>query len=282
MIQTAISIFAVALLGGCLPLMFRWSDRVKHSILALSAGIFLGAVFLHLLPELSALEHQYQANLAAEEAQHAPPSTPPTTTPPAADHDADHDSEHAHFDHAHGHGSLWYFVLLGVLGVYLTEALLLRHHHHDELHRHRTTSLHALLGLSIHSFTNGIGLGVNLGNDVVAQALFISIIAHKSAEAFSLTTLFQLASFRRVTTLLMLVPFCAVTPVGMFVGHLASTWLGPYGIGVLTALASGTFLFVCLCELLPEVFHHREDSLIKLVLLAAGIGLMGLIHEGCA
>ncbi|MBK6938607.1 MAG: ZIP family metal transporter [Planctomycetes bacterium] len=274
MIQTAISIFAVALIGGCLPLMFRWSDRVKHSILALSAGIFLGAVFLHLLPELSALEHEYQANLVAEEAQHdaAAPATSPTT----------HDPDHSHFDHAHGHGSLWYFVLLGVLGVYLTEALLLRHHHHDEVHRHRTTSLHALLGLSIHSFTNGIGLGVNLGNDVVAQALFISIIAHKSAEAFSLTTLFQLASFKRLTTLLMLVPFCAVTPTGMFVGHLASTWLGPYGIGVLTALASGTFLFVCLCELLPEVFHHREDSLIKLVLLAAGIGLMGLIHEGCA
>lgn len=274
MIQTAISIFVVALLGGCLPLMFRWSDRVKHSILALSAGIFLGAVFLHLLPELSALEHQYQETLVAEEAKHDAAAAAASSTT--------HDADHAHFDHAHGHGSLWYFVLLGVLGVYLTEALLLRHHHHDEVHRHRTTSLHALLGLSIHSFTNGVGLGVNLGNDVVAQALFISIIAHKSAEAFSLTTLFQLASFRRLTTLLMLVPFCAVTPAGMFVGHLASTWLGPYGIGVLTALASGTFLFVCLCELLPEVFHHREDSLIKLVLLAAGIGLMGLIHEGCA
>ena len=189
MLQTAISIFAVALLGGCLPLMFRWSDRVKHAILALSAGIFLGAVFLHLLPELSALEHEYQANLAAEEAAHPTPDAPAHVD----EHDASHDSDHAHFDHAHGHGSLWYFVLLGVLGVYLTEALLLRHHHHDETHRHRTTSLHALLGLSIHSFTNGIGLGVNLGNDVVAQALFISIIAHKSAEAFSLTTLFQLA-----------------------------------------------------------------------------------------
>ena len=35
----------------------------------------------------------------------------------------------------------------------------------------------------------------------------------------------------------------------------------------------GTFLYVCLCELLIEVFHHREDSLRRIALLTAGIAL---------
>ena len=32
-----------------------------------------------------------------------------------------------------------------------------------------------------------------------------------------------------------------------------------------------TFLFVALCDLLPEVFHHREDGLLKVVLVVAGV-----------
>jgi zinc transporter ZupT len=46
---------------------------------------------------------------------------------------------------------------------------------------------------------------------------------------------------------------------------------------VAVALAAGTFLYVCLTELLPEVFHHREDILAKIVLLALGIAAMGVI-----
>jgi zinc transporter ZupT len=40
------------------------------------------------------------------------------------------------------------------------------------------------------------------------------------------------------------------------------------------ALAAGTFLYVCLCELLPEVFHHREDGVLKIAFLSAGVALM--------
>ena len=40
-----------------------------------------------------------------------------------------------------------------------------------------------------------------------------------------------------------------------------------------------TFLFVSLYDLLPEVFHHREDSLVKVLLIVAGVGAMAFCHE---
>ena len=49
------AILAVALAGGVLPLLFRWSHRQFHAALALSSGVFLGAVFLHLLPMVGAI-----------------------------------------------------------------------------------------------------------------------------------------------------------------------------------------------------------------------------------
>ena len=50
-------------------------------------------------------------------------------------------------------------------------------------------------------------------------------------------------------------------------------------MAILTALAAGTFLYVCLCELLVEVFHHREDTLKRVALLALGIALT-VVFEG--
>ena len=46
----ALVLIVVALAGGTLPLIVKWNERQLHTALALSTGIFLGAVFLHLLP----------------------------------------------------------------------------------------------------------------------------------------------------------------------------------------------------------------------------------------
>jgi zinc transporter ZupT len=45
-------LFAFAFGGGVLPLVGRWSERLLHLFAAVSAGVFLGLVFLHLLPAL--------------------------------------------------------------------------------------------------------------------------------------------------------------------------------------------------------------------------------------
>ena len=242
-------LFLIALVGGCLPMVVKWTDRLLHAILALSCGIFLGAVFLHLLPTLSGIEQQLMAANG-------------------------HVQEHGH---AHGPMSLWFFVLVGVVGVYLIEALFLRSHHHDEDHHHKMVGYAALLGLSIHGLTAGLGVAMTEGTEA-RDPIMVSLLAHKGAESFSLATVFLLARFRRRRILTMLVLFSLVTPAGILIGEMATESLGDYGRAVLTALASGTFLYVCLSELLPEVFHHKEDVVAKISLLALGVVMMVWLH----
>lgn len=50
-------IFLAAFLGGILTLVRKWSEELLHLFLSFGAGIFLGAVFLHLLPEALSHEH---------------------------------------------------------------------------------------------------------------------------------------------------------------------------------------------------------------------------------
>jgi zinc transporter 1/2/3 len=248
----------VALAGGALPLLIRWTDRHLHTALALSTGIFLGAVFLHVLPALS--EMQLAADTAPVHAEGAP----------------------AGVDLSQQHGGdpwLWLCVLAGVLAVYLIESLVLRTHDHDDLHRHRAVSLASLVGLGVHALTAGIGYAAAQSYTQVGGALLVAILAHKGFEAFSLTTVFQLAGTGRKSILLMVAGFAALTPLGMLLGASISAQMGQLGLGILTALAAGTFLFVCLCELLPEVFHHNEDSWLRVSLLVLGIALTMVFEE---
>lgn len=48
--------FVVTMAGGMITLVRKWSDDWLHLFLSLGAGIFLGAVFFHLLPE--AMEYE--------------------------------------------------------------------------------------------------------------------------------------------------------------------------------------------------------------------------------
>jgi zinc transporter ZupT len=234
-------ILLVGLAGGLLPMLTKWDDRRLHNALALSTGIFLGAVFLHMLPAL------------------------PAAIP-------DHDD-------GHGHGGmlLWSFVLVGVLGVYLLESLVFRTHDHDDLHRHRAVGYASMAGLSIHAVTTGVGLAA-ASQVEAAVPVFVAIIAHKAFEAFSLMSVFELAQFPRKLILKLILAFACFTPLGIWAGSLLFSTLGQTGMGVALALAAGTFLYVCLSELLPEVFHHKEDILIKIGLLLVGIGVMAGIH----
>lgn len=44
-------LFLAAMAGGLIVIIRRWSDEHLHYILSLGAGVFLGLVFIHLLPE---------------------------------------------------------------------------------------------------------------------------------------------------------------------------------------------------------------------------------------
>ncbi|MDE0585488.1 MAG: ZIP family metal transporter [Planctomycetota bacterium] len=227
-------LLVVGLAGGLLPLLVKWNDRRLHIALALSTGIFLGAVFLHMLPEL-----------------------------PVFIADADIEPR-----------LLWAVALTGVLAIYFLESLVFRTHDHDDVHRHTAVGYATLAGLSLHAFT----VGISLSATELSTPIMVGILFHKAFEAFSLTSVFQLAHFtqKKVATLITL--FACITPLGLLLGSKILPQLSPNATAIAVALAVGTFLYVCLTELLPEVFHHKEDVVTKVILLLVGIGGMALIQ----
>ena len=279
-LTTSLEVFLLTLIGGVVPVLLRRGARLQHLLASVAAGVFLGAVFLHLLPEVG--------ELAAGHAGHAD--------------EAGHD---------HG-GVIWIALLAGVVALFLVEQLLLRritdeppaphehdhghdHRHHDhgypapealchEDHldgdaRHRMVGLATMVGISLHAFTDGLGLSAGHEAEGLRDALTAAVLSHKAIGGFSLGAALMLARLERRRVLTLLVVFAAVTPLGAILRVAAFPDLSPEWLEPMTAFASGTFLYVALCDLLPEVFHERRDGLAKLLLLLLGLAASHLLHS---
>eukprot|EP00736_Rhodelphis_marinus_P001357 Rmarinus@m.21653 len=155
---------------------------------------------------------------------------------------------------------------------------------HDHLHISPDSGIFAyvlILALSFHSFFEGIALGTQ-DNYNSAATLFIAIAAHTPLASFCLGVGLLKAdmSVREMTRLLVL--YASFTPMGVAAGVLLTACLtSARSITTVSAffnaLASGTFLFVALAEILPKEMSQPGNRLAKVGLCVAGFALMAVL-----
>ncbi|MBU1148665.1 ZIP family metal transporter [Patescibacteria group bacterium] len=170
-----------------------------------------------------------------------------------------------------------YFILAGFLLVFFIEKFLLSRGDSSYDHGHHVISITAFLGLSVHSLIAGLGLAVSANFKIIEELIFYSIIAHKTTAAFSLVTLFLLARQPIKRCLLYLLVFSLMTPLGAIVLGSVMRLGSGFALDAMLGLTAGTFLYVAVGELLPEVFHTKANRWRKLLLMILGILLVVVI-----
>ena len=227
-----IVLFFAALLGGSFTLFTRWSHDLLHRFISFGAGIFLGVVFLHLLPETM----------------------------------------------KHGEGMYTGLIILaGFLFIFFVERFLFSRGDRSYEYRHHVISITVLIGLSVHSLIEGFGLAVGALHNDISKVIFLAILVHKVPAAFSLASLLSLSNFSRMKSFWLIAFFSLMTPIGAVI---AAPWLrsgDDATLDVLTALVTGSFLYVSTADLLPEVFHSHKNRWLNLALLVLGIALIAFL-----
>jgi zinc transporter ZupT len=252
--QAALLLAAVSALGALLPLHRRWSERGLHVFVAIATGVFLGTIFLHLLPELAA------------------------ATARDADTDAGGSSGHA--------VALlpWWAALVGLVLLFVLEKVWLGRRRRGDGARgdpHDVVCFATFIGLSVHSFVTGLGFSGVVTEPALLWPLVTSVAVHKAGEGFSLATVMRLAHLPTPRALALLAVFCIATPVGLLIGaQLATGDSAARVTPLLTGLACGTFLYVAVADLLPEVFHGARDGAPRIVGLLVGIGVAAVGFAG--
>jgi zinc and cadmium transporter len=171
-----------------------------------------------------------------------------------------------------------YLVLAGYLIVHFFEHTVTSHFHFGEethkdqfVHTHKGYSV--LLGLTIHTFFDGIAITSGfLVSNWLGWIIFFAIFLHKIPEGFTITSV-MLASgrSRRVawgaSVLLGAATFAGVLTMALF-RHQVS-----FGL----PLSAGVTIYVAASDLIPEV--NREPGVKMAVVVFLGVGLMVLLDH---
>jgi len=211
-------------------------QRYLHAIMAFSAGLLIGVAFLDLIPEIV-------ATAAAEKI----PVRFLTLT-----------------------------VIFGFVAIFLLEKLTIIHSEksHDEPGHHHNVGLVGALGLSFHSFLDGlaIGVGFQAGREVGFVVLF-AVLAHDFADGLNTVTFMLATRNNRWRTITLLVVNALAPVAGALTTNLIR--IEPHVVAFQLAFFAGFLLYLGASDLLPH--GHEQPRFTLIFSTLAGVGAAGAV-----
>ena len=155
------------------------------------------------------------------------------------------------------------FIFLGFLIFYLLENVMVIHsgseiHFREKKNPQHSKGMVMFTGLFFHSLVDGIIIGVSFEiNPKLGLLTSLGVISHELPEG--VTTFSLLINFiKRKTALKLSVAVALATPLGAL---LSLTFIGSLSeaiIGLLLAMAGGSFLYIAASDLIPETHEEKR------------------------
>ena len=166
----------------------------------------------------------------------------------------------------------------GFLTFFLFERVLVLHHRDEasDARAHHQVGTLGALGLSAHSFVDGLAIGFAFGADTSTGVLvLVAVLAHDFADGLN-TVSFVLNQSQDRRHALRWLAIDAVAPLfGATVGVLVN--VSEATLGHLLSFYAGFFLYMGATDLLPEAHEHASWGRVALTLLGfAAIFLLSL------
>ena len=167
----------------------------------------------------------------------------------------------------------------GFVFFFLAERALVLHHRDEpaQIRAHARVGALGAAGLSLHSFIDGLGIGLAFGIDTTTGILvFIAVISHDFADGLNTVSFVMRQSGDRRRAIRWLAIDAAAPLLGAIVG--ASLSIGEEQLGAVLALYVGFFLFMGATDLLPHAHEHPSGKRVLLTLVGfAAILLVSLV-----
>jgi zinc transporter ZupT len=166
----------------------------------------------------------------------------------------------------------------GFIAFFLAEKVLVLHHRDQpaEARAHHQVGALGAMGLSAHSFVDGLAIGLAFNLDTATGFLvFVAVISHDFADGLN-TVSFVLSQSGDRDRAVRWLAIDALAPVaGAAVG--TSLSVSDYTLGHILAVYVGVFLYMGATDLLPEA--HAHASWRRVALTVAGFALVYLVSR---
>ena len=170
-------------------------------------------------------------------------------------------------------------IILGILAVFLFEKVLHWYHcHNQETCGYHSFTGAVLFGDAIHNFIDGITIALGFAaGPSVGVATTVAIFFHEVPQEIGDFGVLIHQGYSRSKVILWNVITALTTPLGAVLGYFLLPWISPF-VGALLAFAAGTFIYISVSDLLPELRHHsRNRDWVHLLIIIAGVLSVGLI-----
>lgn len=174
-------------------------------------------------------------------------------------------------------GFVW--ALVAFIVFYLVEAHFVPHvhargespldeHHHD--HAVLSVGPIVVVGLAIHSIVDGVSIGAGLtAGALLGSVTAVLVIAHKLPVGIAAMSALYHSGFPGRRAALITAALAMVTPLAVLVSYLAFKGISDGLLGILLALAGGSFLYIGAADLLPEGQAHGRTTNTMMFLLGS-------------
>jgi zinc and cadmium transporter len=178
-------------------------------------------------------------------------------------------------------------VLLGLLGFFLLEKLVLWRHCHEEVceahgahgHDHGRSGLMITVGDTFHNFVDGVIIaGAFLVDFRLGVVTTLAIMSHEIPQEVGDFLILLHSGYSRTKALLINVLTAMATLAGALLGYFALSMLEGW-TPVLLGIAAASMLYVAMSDLIPGL-HRRAEihaTLQQLLLIGLGVGTVALV-----
>ncbi|HOX21681.1 MAG TPA: ZIP family metal transporter [Candidatus Paceibacterota bacterium] len=226
----AIATFFSTFLGGLLGIKFK--DKL-HYIISFTAGVLLSVIFFDVIPEIFQLTKTYNLNIVL---------------PMIA-------------------------LISGFLFIHILEKAAVLHHSHEEQyadHKHPLVGVLSASGLILHSFLDGVGIGLGFqASFQVGILITIAVLAHDFSDGLNTISL-MLINKNTVKKSIVFLIIDALAPILGALSTLVFT-ISNKTLVLYLGFFAGFLLYIAAADLLPEA--HSKHSSYKLV----GLTIFGII-----
>jgi zinc transporter, ZIP family len=165
---------------------------------------------------------------------------------------------------------------VGFLAFFLIERTLVLHHRDDpeQARAHHQVGALGAAGLSVHSFIDGLGIGLAFGVDTKTGVLVaVAVLAHDFADGMNTVSFVLSQSSDRARAARWLWVDAAAPFIGAVVG--TQLEISDYALGSILAVYTGFFLYMGATDLLPEAHTHPSHA--RVALTVAGFAFIYVI-----
>lgn len=240
-----ILIIIAAFIGGLIPLRSKNTDGKSKALLmgnSFAGGVFLGAGFLHMMPD--AVDNFSQLNIK--------------------------------FDYPFA----LLIAALGFIFVLALEKVIAVKEESEIVNKDGSFPIILFIVLSVHSIIAGMSLGLE-STFLSGIVIFIAIIAHKGSAAFALSVNMLEKHIKHKIIKKSIALLSIMTPLGIIIGgiidNMESSMISVWFEAIFDSLAAGTFIYIAVMEIINEIFEEKNERFTIYGFLILGFFIMALI-----